>query len=307
MKLVISVDVEEEGLFTGHYSRRPPGVRNVSALNRLEFIPREFGFPLTLLLSYQVAINAEARPVIQQWQHRHQAEIGAHLHHWNTPPFGHETEPEPLASRELPQSLLKAKLENLVTTIAQNFDSAPRSFRMGRFDWWPFILELLPEAGLRFDSSMVPLLHYVGRVDQYRTPVDPFRVMVGQPPQPLLEVPLTMVPVIPGLARLAYRLAKTLAPLRGEKLLASFRFYGAAGIQPVWFPLPSMCLATRLHRRRGGRVLNMFLHSSELHPGATPHYQTEAAVRRLTEKIRTFLNWLVKTGPVEGVTMSQVK
>ena len=117
--------------------------------------------------------------VIQQWQHRHGAEIGAHLHHWNTPPFGHETEPEPLASRELPQSLLKAKLENLVTTMARNFDSAPRSFRMGRFDWWPFILELLPEAGLRFDSSMVPLVHYVGRVDQFWTPADPFRADGG--------------------------------------------------------------------------------------------------------------------------------
>ena len=121
MKLVISMDVEEEGLFSGQYPRRPPGVKNVAALNRLEFIPREFGFPLTLLLSYQVAINAEARPVIQQWQHRHQAEIGAHLHHWNTPPFGHETEPEPLASRELPQSLLQAKLETLVTTIGTEF------------------------------------------------------------------------------------------------------------------------------------------------------------------------------------------
>ena len=307
MKLVISVDVEEEGLFSGHYPRRPPGVRNVSALDRLEFIPREFGFPLTLLLSYQVAINAEARPIIQQWQHRQAAEIGAHLHHWNTPPFGHDTAPEPLASRELPQSRLKAKLANLVTTIARNFDGAPRSFRMGRFDWWPFILDLLPEAGLRCDSSMVPLVHYFGRVDQFRTPADPFRLLAGQPPQPLVEVPLTTVPVIPGLDRLAYRLAKTMEPPGGEKLLTLFRFYGAAGIHPVWFPLASMCLAVRLHRRRGGRVLNMFLHSSELHPGATPRYRTEAAVRRLTEKIRTFLKWLVKTGPVEGVTLSQVQ
>ncbi len=195
----------------------------------------------------------------------------------------------------------------LVTTIAQNFDCAPSSFRMGRFDWWPFILDLLPAAELRFDSSMVPLAHYIGRVDQFGTPPDPFRLIAGQPSQPLLEVPLTMVPVIPGLARLAYRFAKTLAPPWGEKLLASFRSYGAAGIHPVWFPLPSMCLAARLHRHRGGRVLNMFLHSSELHPGATPQYQTEAAVRRLTEKIRTFLKWLVKTGPVEGVTLSQVE
>jgi hypothetical protein len=178
---------------------------------------------------------------------------------------------------------------------------------MGRFDWWPFILDLLPGAGLGFDSSMVPLAHYVGRVEQYWTPTDPFRLMAGQPPEPLMEIPVTMVPVMPRLARLVYGIAKKMAPPGSEKLLASFRRYGAAGTQPVWFPLPSMRLATRLHRRRGGRVVNMFFHSSELHPGATPQYPDEAAVRRLTEKIRRFLQWLVNTGPVEGVTMSQIE
>ena len=306
MKLVISVDVEEEGLFSGRYPRRPPGVKNVAALNRLEFIPREFGVPLTLLLSYQVAVNAEARPILEQWQKWHGAEIGAHLHHWNTPPFSHPSAPEPLASRELGKGMVQAKLQTLVETIGRNFGSAPRSFRMGRFDWWPEVLELLPGAGLRCDSSMVPLAHYVGRVDQFQTPADPFGLAVGHPPQALVEVPLTMVPVFPRLARLFYRFAKTLSPRRGEKLLASFRTFGAAGIHPAMFPLPSMRLAARLHRRRGGRVLNMFLHSSELHPGATPMYPTEAAVGRLTDKIRAFLTWLAGTGPVAGVTLSQL-
>ena len=43
MKLVISIDVEEEGLFFGQYPRTPPGVTNVAELARLEFIPEEFG------------------------------------------------------------------------------------------------------------------------------------------------------------------------------------------------------------------------------------------------------------------------
>jgi hypothetical protein len=304
MKLVISIDVEEEGLFSGRYDRRPPGVKNVAALDRLEFIPREFGLPLTLLLSYQVAGNDAARPILAQWQERHGAEIGAHLHHWNTPPFSHPTEPDPVASRELPLAMMQAKLETLVTTVSRNFGRPPRSFRMGRFDWWPEILALLPGVGLSRDSSMVPLGHYAGRVDQFKTPPDPFRLDLGQPG--LVEVPLTMVPVFPGLARLYYRLAKTLAPRRCEKLLAAFRSFGAAGIHPAMFPLPSMRLAARLHRRRGGRVLNMFFHSSELHPGATPMFPTEAAVNHLTGKIRDFLAWLIATGPVTGVTLSQV-
>ena len=59
MKLVISIDVEEEGLFSGAYARTPTGVSNVAELRRLEFIPREFGFPLTLLATYHVARDPE--------------------------------------------------------------------------------------------------------------------------------------------------------------------------------------------------------------------------------------------------------
>lgn len=306
MKLVISIDVEEEGLFSGEYRRQPPGVRNVAALGRLEFIPREFGFPLTLLVSYHAATDPEARRTLEHWQHRHQAEIGAHLHHWNTPPFGHPTQPEPLSSRELPASLLADKLHTLVSAINGNFAVPPRSFRMGRFDWWPELLGMLPAMGFGGDSSMVPLAHYPGRVEQFLTPTEPFRLLVGQPSSSLVEVPLTLVPVSRRLARLTYRLSRRLPAPWGERLRARFRLVGAAGIHPAWFPLASMRLAVLLHRRRGGQVLTMFLHSSELQPGATPNFPTEAAVRRLTGKLRAFLAWLVATGPVTGVTLAEL-
>ena len=64
MKLVISIDVEEEGLFSGRYARTPPGVTNVAALERLAFIPRDFGLPLTLLVTYQVARDPAACRVL---------------------------------------------------------------------------------------------------------------------------------------------------------------------------------------------------------------------------------------------------
>ncbi|MBI4643808.1 MAG: hypothetical protein HY743_08840, partial [Deltaproteobacteria bacterium] len=79
MKLVISIDVEEEGLFSGEYARTPSGVTNVAQLKRLEFIPREFGFPLTLLVTYHAARDPEAREVLRYWRDRYGTEIGAHL------------------------------------------------------------------------------------------------------------------------------------------------------------------------------------------------------------------------------------
>lgn len=307
MKLVISIDVEEEGLFSGEYARTPPGVTNVAQLKRLEFIPREFGIPLTLLVTYQVARDPAAREVLYYWRDRYGTEIGAHLHPWNTPPFADLSEPEPVRSEKIPLPILKDKLANLVSAIQEGLGVTPRSFRMGRFDWGPKLLSLLPEMGFQVDSSMVPLTQKVGGPDYFLAPNDPFRLPVpGAAGGTLLEVPLTMIPVCPASARLVYRLSATFPGSRGERVRGWFPYVLAAGIHPVWFPLPSMRLAVKLHRRRRGRALNMFLHSSELAVGGTPQLPTEAAVERLVQNIRTFLNWLKATGPVQGVTLSEL-
>lgn len=307
MKLVISIDVEEEGLFSGEYPRTPPGVANVSRLRLLEFIPREFGLPLTLLVTYHVAQDPGARQVLSKWRDRFGAEIGAHLHPWNTPPFKSFSLPEPVRSEDLPLSLLREKLLNLTSTLEDLLGAVPRSFRMGRFDWGPRILSLLPEFGLQVDSSMVPLTYKIGGPDHFLAPADPFWLPYSAPDgRRLLEAPVTMVPLWARAPRRIYRLSAALPVKWGQLLLTWFSFLQAAGVHPTWFPLPPMRWAARLHRRRGGQVLNMFLHSTELQPGASPAFPTEEAVQRLVGKIRLFLTWLRQTGPLQGVTLSQL-
>ncbi len=297
MKLVISLDVEEEGLFSGRYPRAA-GATNVAELRRLEFIPKEFGFPLTLLVSYQVARDPAACRVLARWRDIYGAEIGAHLHPWSTPPFGDLPRPEPVPAARLPRSLLRDKFATLLAQLKDSLGVAPRSFRMGRFDFGPQVLSLLPEFGLQVDSSIVPLTLYGGGA-YFLAPADPFWLSPA-----LLEAPLTQVPVVAALPRALSRLAARLPAPAGRRLLRWFRSLGAAGVQPAWFPLPSLKLAAAWHRRRGGRVLTMFCHSSELQPGASPSFPTERAVAGLIAKIRAFLAWLAQRGPVEGITLS---
>ncbi len=307
MKLVISIDVEEEGLFSGEYAQVPPGVSNVAHLRRLEFIPREFGFPLTLLVTYHAVRDPSSRRVLEYWRDHYGTEIGAHLHPWNTPPLADFPEPEPVPSEKMPLSILKEKLANLVGSIRENLGVTPRSFRMGRFDWGPGLLSLLPEMGLRVDSSMVPLDQKAGGPPHFLAPSDPFPLAVpGHTGLPLVEAPLTMVPVLAGTPRLIHLLSQALPGTIGRRLLSRFRYVLAAGIHPVWYPLASMRLAASLHRRRGGRVLNLFFHSSEIAPGGSPQFPDEATVERLIAKIRAFMTWLKKTGPVEGITLSEL-
>ncbi len=365
MKLAITIDVEEEGLFAGRYSRTPSGVENIMQLHRLEFISREFGLPLTLLTTYQVAQDPAACDILADWRDRHRAEIGAHLHPWNTPPFRYLPFPEPVRSGQFPRDLLRDKLATLVEAVEKGLGLKPTSFRMGRFDAGPQVFSLLPEFGIRVDSSIAPMRQEVGGPDHFLTPADPFYLRPAGPEGPaLLEAPLTIVPVWTRGASWIYWLSRYLAarekpgevdsegmaaglpfpgptlqlssqtpsrgwgrefegagrglrPLapsrkmpftevsaRGERLRFAFAKIGATGPQPTMFPLFSMCLAARLHRCRGGRIMVIYLHSSELLPGASPQFPTEAAVGRLLNKIKTFLAWLSRTGPVTGVTLS---
>jgi hypothetical protein len=307
MKLVISIDVEEEGLFSDRYPRTPPGVTNVAELSRLSFIPRDFGLPLTLLVTYQVAKDPTACRVLSRWRDRYEAEIGVHLHPWNTPPFLDPPGPEPAPSQGLPRGLLREKFANLTAQVQTGLSVTPGSFRMGRFDAGPQVWSLLSEFGLEVDSSVAPLTPKNPDPRFFLAPADPFPLgQAGPEGRNLLEVPITLVPVVAGTPELVARLAAAAPPAWGERLRDLFRYGGAVGVQPAWYPLVSLQLAARLHRRRGGRVLTMFFHSSELQPGATRLFPTEAAVSRFVEKIRTFLTWLVKTGPVQGVTLAEL-
>ncbi len=235
MKLVISIDVEEEGLFFGRYPRTPPGVTNVAELSRLEFIPRDFGLPLTLLVTYQVARDPAACRVLAHWRDRYGAEIGLHLHPWNTPPFADLPDPEPVRSERLPRGLLRDKFANLTTQVKDALAVTPRSFRMGRFDAGPQVFSLLPEFGLEVDSSVAPLTRKNPDPRFFLAPADPFPLGdAGPAGQPLLEVPITMVPVVAGTPALVARLAATLPPAWGApppKLLPLWgRRRGAAGL-----------------------------------------------------------------------------
>ncbi len=302
LRLAITVDVEEEGLFTGRYPREPAGVANVSSLRRVEFIPREFSLPLTLLTTYQVARDPAAGRILRAWRENLGAEIGAHLHPWNTPPF--LPGPEPRWVEELPGPLLADKLATLRETLMAAFGQAPLSFRMGRFAWGPKLLSLLPRFGLALDSSMVPLTQVIGGPDHFLAPLEPFRVSLPERDLPVVEAPLTLVPLLPRLPRLIYRLSRRLPPPWSHASRAWFPFLAAAGVQPTWYPLSYMRWAVRLHARRGGRTLVMFFHSSELFPGGTPHFPTEARVRQFLRKLRRFLRWLTTCYEIDGVTLS---
>ena len=297
------MDVEEEGLFSGRHPRQAGGLRNLAFLRRLEFISRRFGLPLTLLATYPVLNDQASREILLAWREDHGAELGAHLHPWNTPPFALR---EPWQAWRLPPQALRAKFAHLLHCHHELLGQPARSFRMGRFELLSWLRAEMPACGLRVDSSQVPL-HYWGPGGlPFLSPADPYPLAAEAGRPVLWEAPLTVLPLWPGSDQAAERLAGGLPQRPARQLLNGFRYLGAVGVQPTMYSAPVMRLAARLHLARGDRVLTLYLHSSELMPGGSPAYASEQSVQGLLGKMHGFLEWLGRRWHLRGLTLSQI-
>lgn len=299
MKIVVTVDVEEQGLFSGKYARHPE-VDNVLHLNRLERITSRLGIPLTLLCTYPVVTDPACKEVLRRLQDEKGAELGVHLHPWNTPPFDDEG-PNFLDSASMPTATLAAKLDNLVRAVRAMSGRQPTSFRMGRFDFSDAVRDLLLPAGLTVDSSAIPLQPTPAGDAYFLAPTDPY--MLETVAGPILEAPPTMAGVISGTARAFRGLADILPESMCTPVLKYFKDCLRSGIHPMAYGVKRMKLAARLHQNRGGEVLTMFLHSSELSPGHSPKLPDQEAVDALLKRISKFLNWAVEKHDAKGTTL----
>lgn len=68
-----------------------------------------------------------------------------------------------------------------------------------------------------------------------------------------------------------------------------------------------MRAATKMLLRRGGRVLSLFWHSSEMLPGGSPNIPDQAAADALYQKIYDYLRWLRENHDVMGVTAAELR
>lgn len=308
MKLVVTIDVEEEGLFSGKYNSQDVPVRNVSKLAILDPVFLDLGIRPTLLISYQVACHRPHHELLMQLSEKWGGEIGAHLHTWNTPPFEPLPYAEPVPSERMPKDLLKAKLKTLLKAL-YNMGADPVSFRMGRFNMGPKMFSALEETDIRVDSSIAPTRSYYGGPAHLSAPVDPYHPDPKNPASPgkspILEVPMTILPLTRNLGVLLEHLGNS------HTLLHSWvswfgKYFGSLPVQPMWTGPRRLKAAAKLHQIRGGRVVTISFHSSELMPGGCPKHPNQDHVERFLRKLTNFLTWLSKEVGVECLTLSEL-
>ncbi len=308
MRLTVTIDVEEEGLFGGTYGSDGVSSSNVSHLMRVDTVFRKHNIRPTLLVAYQPLQSPRNRDLLVELADRWNGEIGAHLHHWSTPPFETLPYPDPVPSELMPTGLLKAKFETLMEAL-DRLGVQPRTFRMGRFNIGTKMLSILEGSPIRVDSSVAPLRKYYGGPDHLTARLDPYYPDPNDILHPgcsrILEVPLTIVPVLPKIGATADALGRRLPML--DRAIAGFaKDLLSLPVQPYWTGLRRLKLGTLIHRRCGGEGLTIFFHSSELMPGGSPKHKTDADVDRFVDKLDRFFTWLDREMQIKLMLLSEL-
>ncbi len=307
--LLVTVDVEED--MPGWQVQPELSVDNVRALPRLQALCDRHGVPPTYLVTWPMATQPTSRRVLSELFETGRCEMGAHLHPWNTPPLPHGREVVPVRATQISRRLLAERLETLTTAIEEAFGRRPTAFRFGRFGVDGPCLIALERLGYLVDSSVTPGISWVheGGPDFRDAPVHPYHPSWSDPGVPgharILEVPVGagFTRRVPGTLRRVYLHLPRWTRLRG---LLSRDYTG--WLEYLWLS-PWGHPATLLNRvvddllDRGVPVVNLFLHSSELVPGASGYATSEAEVDDMLRTLDGVLAHAVRRG-CRGTTLT---
>lgn len=250
----------------------------------------QLGVHSTWLVSAEVMRSRESVAILRSIPN---AEFGAHLHGEQVAP-SHEYDSSSTGSGTIMQCLYPIdieaqKLKTLTELFIESFDTAPVSFRAGRYAVSNYTAKFLKTLGYRVDSSVVPHTRHAypaphcGTVDFTDLPEVPYPVgkagNIWEPGQSSFwEIPITSMPRETGMG---------------------------TQMNPVWFR-PGITTTADLKKiidhvaaqnRQGVcRPLVMMFHSMEIMPAMSPYIQTQADVERFIASLEETVAYALEQG-----------
>jgi hypothetical protein len=313
--VLVSLDTEED---SWRPNRGGGSVQNIDELLRLARRFERWGVPATYFTAHQVARHPGAAHVLREISAGGRAEIGAHLHPWNTPPLTETFTPRNTMLKNLPAHLQLAKLERLTNTLTEAFATRPQVFRAGRYGLGRETVAALLRCGYAVDSSVCPFISW-DAMDEgpnfVGAPLVPYRlspdrdVREPSPGGELLEIPLSH-----GFNRGPFavwavvRRACEARPLRWLHLgglAARTGLVSRIVLSPELASATEMLTLSRRLLEHGVRHLQLSWHSPSLTPGLSPFASTPADVARLYASVEDYLDGLHKLTRVRFTTTSE--
>jgi hypothetical protein len=318
---LISIDTEEDNAWA---RPRCATTRNADFLERFQQLCERYRQRPTWLTNHEMIRSPVFRRFAGEVLARGTAEVGMHLHAWNSPPLlsltGDDDQTQPYLIEYEPR-IMREKIHALTATLEQALGVKIVSHRAGRWAFDERYAEMLLEEGYKVDCSVTPLVSWAstsgstagrGGTDYTRFPHEPYWIDLHDIAQPgssdLLEVPVTIMSFRSGLidriVHAADRLPRALSPLSHFTRRAANRFSPPA----VWLR------PTDDKRQRLTDVVDrvieddrvhaqLVLHSSELMPGGSPTFRDSASIEALYADLESLFRRVERR--FIGVTLSE--
>lgn len=301
---LLTIDTEGDDIWS-----RPREVttRNAAYLPRFQDLCERYGFAPTYLTNYEMAGSDEFVAFARDALARQAAEIGMHMHAWDTPPI------EPLGSRdwfdqpyatEYPAEIIDRKVTFMTRLIEDRFQIRPRSHRAGRWGFGAPYAASLIRHGYEVDCSVTPDVDWRGHagltggqggVDYTGYPRLPYRIDPQDLRKPgssaLVELPMTIL----HRRRPWHRaLARRLLGRKGPHLV---------WLRPNGRNLRDLLAIAESAGKDGAPYLMFTLHSSEFMPGGSPSFPDGQSIERLYDHMEQLFEAVARH--LSGATLTQ--
>lgn len=274
----VTIDTEEDFDWTKPFSRVHHDLSSLKKLEQCQTFFAGHGVKPIYLVDWPVIEDADAASQLRSYVASGQAEVGAQLHPWVTPPFEEVVNSHNSYTGNLPEELQRAKLKNIRDRIADAIGTPPLAYRAGRYGLGSATGRMLADLGFACDTSVRSGFDYrPGSGPDYR--YMPQRPYWADVPGDLLEVPLTTM-FLGALAYLgsgesSYHAIGKLGNA-ALSLTARFGLLERVALTPEGIPVERACAAIDRALALNLPLLNFSFHSPSLEPGHTPYVRSEA-------------------------------
>jgi hypothetical protein len=310
---LITIDTEGDNLWS-----RPKEItcRNARFLPRFQDLCEKHGFKPTYLTNFEMATDPFFREFGKEVVRTGAAEIGMHLHAWNSPPL------EPLTAddygfqpylTEYNHDVMRRKIEHLTKLLADTFDSRMNSHRGGRWAFDEVYASMLVAQGYTVDCSVTPYLSWKahtgdpaqkGGPDYTDFPDHAYFVDlddVSRPgASPLLEIPLT---VLPGRSRVLQGLVRDMKPSNMIKRAVNLLFPAFSMLSLRRGRLSDLKKTAARCVREDRPYVEFMTHSSQLMPGGSPAFSSARDIERIYEYLEELFEYAGKH--FKGATLTE--
>lgn len=309
---LITIDTEGDDIWS---TPSQVTTENAKFLPRFQSLCEKYGLKPTWLTNYEMATCESFVEFGRDAIRRGTAEVGMHLHAWNSPPIGSEDRKGGMPYLiEYPEQLIVEKVQVMTGLLEESFGVKMVSHRAGRWAFNETYARILIDNGYRADCSVTPYVSWKnmkgfadgeGGTDYRSFPPEPYFIdpddISRAGTSELLEVPMT-ISTHRSRAGSAVRTASQSLP--GPLAKAANRLFPEVS----WFRPNGRNLAAMrrlLRQRRHSTYIEFMLHSSEFMPGGSPTFRTERSIELLYEHLEQIFSEAQEN--YRGATLSEFR